>query len=52
MLSKFKTKSLNTVIEVRQCLYVINYTCLIRNIMLSNFKVKCLSTITEMLRMG
>ena len=50
MLSNFKAMCLNTVIEMHQCLFVINYTCLIRNIMLSHFKVKRLSTVTEMLQ--
>ena len=49
MFSIIKVKCLTTVIEIHQCVYTMTNTCIIGNLMISNTKVKCLNTVTEML---
>ena len=49
MLPFIKVKCLTTVIEKHQWVNTMTYTCIIGNSILSNTKVKCLNTVTEML---
>ena len=50
MFSIIKVKCFTTVIGMRQCVHTMTYTCIVGNLMLSNTKIKCLNTVTEMLQ--